>query len=48
MRDLSNALQHYVLDRVNNHPLFKNLKIIFSDAGIPGEGEHKILDFIRV
>ncbi|EGR34531.1 hypothetical protein IMG5_008400, partial [Ichthyophthirius multifiliis] len=48
MRDLSIALQHYVLDRVNNHPLWKNLKVVFSDASIPGEGEHKILNFIRI
>jgi len=32
---------------MNNDPLFKNLKCIFSDAYIPGEGEHKLLDFVR-
>ncbi|KAL4459931.1 hypothetical protein ABPG74_003457 [Tetrahymena malaccensis] len=48
MRDLSMALQHYVIERMNKHPLFKDIKVIFSDASIPGEGEHKILDFIRV
>ena len=32
---------------MNNHPLYKNLKIILSDATVPGEGEHKMLHFIR-
>ena len=27
--------------------MFKDLKCVFSDANIPGEGEHKILYFLR-
>lgn len=47
MYRLSVALKRYVLDRANNDALWENLSLIFSDASVPGEGEHKILDFIR-
>mmetsp|Transcript_26331 Transcript_26331/g.18686 ORF Transcript_26331/g.18686 Transcript_26331/m.18686 type:complete len:129 (+) Transcript_26331:270-656(+) len=47
MSRLSNSLQKYVLERLNNDGLWKGVHVIFSDAGVPGEGEHKILDFIR-
>ena len=47
MHNLSKALQLYVVDRINNDKRFANLKIVFSDAFVPGEGEHKILEFIR-
>lgn len=43
----SNAVKAYIKSRINNDPLWKNLNVIFSDASVPGEGEHKILDFIR-
>ena len=41
------AVKTYIKSRLNNDPLWKNLNVIFSDASVPGEGEHKILDFIR-
>lgn len=48
MHDLAVALNFYIYERINGSPLWKNLKVIFSDANTPGEGEHKILEFIRL
>lgn len=47
MHNLSKAIQTYTLERMNNNSKWFGLKVILSDAFVPGEGEHKILDFIR-
>ena len=47
MHRLSIALKAYILERQNEDCLWSGLSVVFSDAFVPGEGEHKILDFIR-
>jgi len=47
MAKLSRALHWYVYDRMGSESGWRGIKVIFSDAKVPGEGEHKIMNFIR-
>ncbi|EEH20189.1 5'-3' exoribonuclease 2 [Paracoccidioides brasiliensis Pb03] len=44
---LAAALRYWVAYKLNTDPAWEKLKVIISDATVPGEGEHKIMEFIR-
>jgi len=44
---LAECLRYYCLHRLQNDPGWANVQCYLSDANVPGEGEHKIMDFIR-
>eukprot|EP00644_Phytophthora_capsici_P014195 jgi/Phyca11/531963/estExt2_fgenesh1_pg.C_PHYCAscaffold_30124 len=48
MAKLAKYLRFYIRDRINNNAAWKSIKVILSDAGVPGEGEHKLMQYIRV
>ncbi|CAG8672280.1 5203_t:CDS:10, partial [Ambispora leptoticha] len=47
MAHLATCLRYWLAHKLNTDPGWKNLKAILSDANVPGEGEHKIMEFIR-
>ncbi|RDA82743.1 hypothetical protein CP532_6874 [Ophiocordyceps camponoti-leonardi (nom. inval.)] len=44
---LAMSLRYWCQYKLNTDPAWAKLKIIISDATIPGEGEHKIMSFVR-
>lgn len=48
MLNLATYVRFYIRKRISTDKAWKNLVVIFSDASIPGEGEHKIMEHIRL
>jgi 5'-3' exoribonuclease 2 len=44
---LAASLRYWCAYKLNTDPAWAKMKVIISDATIPGEGEHKIMNFIR-
>jgi len=47
MDKVAKGLRFHIHEKMNSDAAWKNLKVILSDASVPGEGEHKIMQFIR-
>ena len=47
MLNLSEYVRFYIRKRISTDPAWKKITVIFSDASVPGEGEHKIMAHIR-
>lgn len=47
MEKVSRALKYFIRKKIKEDPLWRGLKVIFSGHDVPGEGEHKIMQFIR-
>lgn len=47
MDRLARFLTDFVERMQRCHPAWANINIVISDSSVPGEGEHKIMDFIR-
>ena len=44
---LNEQLQYFVTMKISTDSLWQNVTVILSGHETPGEGEHKIMDFIR-
>ena len=47
MSKLAIFLRYYIQKRVSQDEAWQGVRVILSDASVPGEGEHKIMEFIR-
>lgn len=47
LEHLSRHLVYFVRQKMKTDPLWSRLEIFFSGSEVPGEGEHKIVEFIR-
>lgn len=47
MVKLDKHLKFFVRTQMANDPSWRNLKVVYSGCDVPGEGEHKIMEYIR-
>lgn len=47
MQQLTCALQYFVARKISEDRRWQNISVVLSGAEVPGEGEHKIMEYIR-
>lgn len=47
MYALNKKLDYFIKYKVNSDPLYQGIEIILSGSDVPGEGEHKIMEYVR-
>lgn len=47
MYELSQYFEFFFRNKISEDPAWKDVKVIFSGQDVPGEGEHKIMEYIR-
>jgi 5'-3' exonuclease len=47
MDNLSKYMDFYIKKKINEDSYWKNIEVIFSNEKAPGEGEHKIVNYMR-
>eukprot|EP00817_Percolomonadidae_sp_ATCC50343_P004372 CAMPEP_0117420984 /NCGR_PEP_ID=MMETSP0758-20121206/2196_1 /TAXON_ID=63605 /ORGANISM="Percolomonas cosmopolitus, Strain AE-1 (ATCC 50343)" /LENGTH=221 /DNA_ID=CAMNT_0005202895 /DNA_START=113 /DNA_END=778 /DNA_ORIENTATION=- len=47
MDKVAESLEFYIQERIANESAWQNIVVLLSDSNEPGEGEHKIVEFIR-
>ena len=47
MFDLTTYIKNYIINKKKTDKFWANIEIILTGADVPGEGEHKILEYIR-
>lgn len=47
MDHLTKYIDWYLRSMISYHPEWKGLEVVFSNEKVPGEGEHKIMQYIR-
>lgn len=45
---LSKYIDWYIRKSISENPMWQNIEIVFSNEKSPGEGEHKIINYIRL
>lgn len=48
MKKLTQQLRYFINKKVSEDVLWRDVEIILSGPEVPGEGEHKIMEFIRL
>jgi len=47
MLELNKYMHYMIRNKINSTPSWRNLNVIFSSFRVPGEAEHKLMDYIR-